>query len=102
MRSALDLANDFNAASQTSIDSFRNILDARTLTYSSTPGLYRCIIYVVLETTPFPNFPRIIRHFHTSSIIKTHGYCNRLRMLGRAKGCKTFEMIRNGHRNAAV
>lgn len=37
MRSALDLANDFNAASQTSIDSFRNILGARTLTYSSTP-----------------------------------------------------------------
>lgn len=37
MRFAPDLSNDFNAASQTSIDSFRNILDAHTLSYSSIP-----------------------------------------------------------------
>lgn len=38
------LFNDFNAASRTNIDSFRNILGARTLMYSST------LVYIDVST----------------------------------------------------
>lgn len=76
------------------------------LTYSSTPvSLYRCIIYVGLGAVLLSLSPPHPPHYSPFSYVVGHKDPWLLQQASnarRATGCKTFEMIRNGHRNAAV